>query len=559
MANFVRLIMRYLTATVFAVLILSNSPIAMPMDVSNPVAEFLRRLEEKGIVPTGFWSTLPREESEVAAVLKLAEQKKSTLSSWDRNRLDRYIEEFDPERKKYATRLHFEDSAFTLHGGVEYFTGGYYHDSIPRPDQYAFGSFTPSLNATYGQWVYLTSSATVGMERSHTARFVGNNYNPQNGLPYNVSNQGLTEISRNVSTFDGFRVVTGIGDSRLRLEAGQDWNEWGPGHWQHTTLSAHPYFWDSDSLAANPTVGFNGTQIPGSYRRGYRYPGEGPPLPQIRFRIGSTHWEYVKIIAQREGLWKDSSATLIAHRLQVLFGSFRIGGTEMLSVGTRTPDFLDFLPGVPLKFAEHEGGDRDNAALSIDAEWVWKGHGRIYGELYLDDFNGLPLNRWGDKFATVLGTSVQDPFGLPSEIHLEYAGVDPWVYEHNRNNTAMQSYGTLLGSGLPPNSRALFASIGFPLPKEIQALLEWDFRQRDLKSAGSSIFDVHTNADSDVKQFLELDIETRNQLMASADWSWKRFVQLKAGVGWLWVETWRGRPGESLSTPSLFGEVRLRY
>ncbi len=116
------------------------------------------------------------------------------------------------------------------------------------------------------------------MERDHNAHFTGgDNYDPQNGLPYNVNNEGLTNFSPYVSTFDAFRLVAGVGDSKLRLEAGQDWDEWGPGHWQHTTLSTHPYFWDSDSLAASPAVGFNGTQSPGSYRRGYRYPGEGPP------------------------------------------------------------------------------------------------------------------------------------------------------------------------------------------------------------------------------------------------------------------------------------------
>ncbi len=263
----------------------------------------------------------------------------------------------------------------------------------------------------------------------------------------------------------------------------------------------------------------------------------------------------MKIIAQRQGLWNDSSAILIAHRLQVHFGSFRLGASEMLDFGTTSAPWIAFVPGVPLKWVEHESGNEGNSALSTDAEWVWAGHGSLYGELYLDDFNGLPLDRWGDKFATVLGFSLQDPFGLPSEIHVEYAEVDPWVYEHNLDNTAFQNYGSLLGSMLPPNSLALFASISFPLPEEIESLLEWDFRQRDLKSAGSSIFDIHGPTDSEVKQFLAKDVETRNQVMLTLDWSWKRFVQLKGGAGWLWVQTWRGNPGVSLSTPTVSGEV----
>lgn len=256
----------------------------------------------------------------------------------------------------------------------------------------------------------------------------------------------------------------------------------------------------------------------------------------------------------------DSFSTLFAQRLAVHLGTFRFGASEMLIFGRPSIPIAAYLPAVPLLFAEHEGaGLTGNEALSGDAEWIWTGHGRLYGELYLDDFNGLPLDRWGDKLASVLGASWQDPFGLPSEIHMEYAFVDPWVYQHYENDEQLQNYGSLLGSMLPPNSQGIFASIGFPLPQEIEGLFEWDFRQRDLKSAGSSIFDVHTSTDSDIMQFLTKDVETRNQLTLSMDWSWNRFVQLKGSAGWQWVETFQGNPGEDLSTPTVSGELYLRY
>src|SRR5690606_11309854 len=105
--------------------------------------------------------------------------------------------------------------------------------------------------------------------------------------------------------FGAFRMVVGAGTRHLRLELGQDWNQWGPGHWQQTTLGPRPWFWVADSLPASPEPGYEGSTRPGIYRHGYRYTGEGPPLPQFRLRFGSDHWEYVKIVAQRTGLWKD--------------------------------------------------------------------------------------------------------------------------------------------------------------------------------------------------------------------------------------------------------------
>jgi hypothetical protein len=70
---------------------------------------------------------------------------------------------------------------------------------------------------------------------------------------------------------------------------------------------------------------------------------------------------------------------------------------------------------------------------------------------------------------------------------------------------------------------------------------------------------VHDQTDSYATEFLARDVETRNQLMASAEWSWRRFVRIKAEAGWLWVETFQGKPGVDLSTPALSGELYFRY
>ncbi len=530
-----------------------------PVEVSNPVAPFLRRLEEKGIVKPGFWSTLPRDEAEVASILKEAKTHESELAFWDRSRLKRFLAEFDPEQIQKGTKLYYGDSTFSIRGQMEYFTGGYYHDSLPKAEQYAFGSFTPGIHASYGKELDLISSATVGMERSYSPRFV-ENYDPQRGLSYNTNREGKTGVPQSVSTFDGYRTVLGYGTTRVRIEAGQDWNQWGPGNWQHATLGAHPFFWVSDSLQGNNINGFKGndTLVAGRYRRGYRYPGEGPPLPQIRLRVGFGPWEYTKVVAQRTGLWKDSSAYLIAHRLQVRFGNWSVGASEMMAVGTHSPELAALLPAVPLKFSEHAGGDRDNLAMSLDAEWLW-GHGRLYGELYSDDFSGFPLNYWGNKLAYTLGGTWQDPFKLPAELHLEFSRTDPWIFQHNLHNTAMQSHGALLGSILPPNARTLFTSVAFPLFCGAQGQVEWHWQQRDLKSPGSSIFDIHDSTSGDTKAFLARDVETRNEVLLSAEWAWRRFVELKAGAGGLSVKNWKGQTSQTLATPEVFGEVYFRY
>ncbi|HEX2613206.1 MAG TPA: hypothetical protein VHO02_06420 [Fibrobacteria bacterium] len=541
-----------------ALLLTAHVSFAQPVEVSHPVAPFLQRLGEKGAIDPGFWKTLPRGKDEVLKALRQADARKEALPEWDRLRLDRYLEEFDPVRRRAGTRLRYADSSFDLVGSVEYHTGIYWRDSLPGPEAFADGGLMPGVEGTYRDKIYFTASGSINMERSWRARFSGH-YDPLRGLPYGSSHNEAVSKS---GTWDASRAVVGYGDGGLRIEAGQDWNQWGPGHWQHATLGSHPYFWVSDSLA--PSQPGSETGFPGNAatfmaaRRGYRYPGEGPPLPQIRLRIGGTNWQYVKVIAQRTGLEKDSVARLVAHRLEVRMGNFTLGGTEMLAT-SRPLDGLLLVPGIPLKIAEHDGGDRDNAMMSGDIEWRW-GRGTAYGEFALDDYGGPPWDYWVNKFAWTVGGSWQDPFGIPAELRAEYARVNPFVYAHYMRNTQMQSYGALLGSALPPNSQAVFASAGFPLPRNIEGLVEWRFRQHDFKSRGSSIFDDYA-VDSPPRkaQFLAQDVETRNEVTASAEWPWRRYVNLRAGLGGLWVSNWKGEAGTSLATPTAYGEVRLKY
>jgi hypothetical protein len=540
----------------------------MPVEVSHPVVDFLRRLDEKGVIASQFWSTRPIDGRDVAAALEQARQRSRQLSAWDRRVLERYLDEFDEERKQNNTHLTHSAPPLELHGKVEYYSLGYIGDSVPDYQAFGFGSAGPTLNATYKDFVYFTVSGAVGMERN-VNRIYRNDYNPMRGLPVGTARLGWRDSRRGVTTFDGYRAVLGFGDRQFSVDMGQDWNQWGPGRWQNPTISARPHFWVADSLASskafgrtNSVTGYTApdTNAPNGFRRGYRYPGESAPMPQIRLRARGEHWEYVKIVAERKGVHRDSGASLIAHRLQLRFGQFTLGATEMLSIGTREVSPVLILPGIPLKVAEHDGGDRDNAAMSADLEYAIRGHGRVYGEFFFDDYSGPPLDFWGNKFAWLIGGSWQDPFGIPTEIHMEYAHVDPWVYSHRLYNTAMQHYGALIGSALPPNSRALFASATFPFLLKTEGHVEYGFRQRDLRSAGSSIFDDLPRSEAQrTKQFLEIDVETRHVATATVKWNWKRYTQVSTSLGGLWVTNWMGKAGENLATPTASMEILFKY
>jgi hypothetical protein len=416
------------------------------------------------------------------------------------------------------------------------------------------------VEATFWNGAYIHSSGFIGMERSSLARFT-ETYRPEDGLPYNTSRLGKMGIPQGVSTFDGFRVVLGYGKGPLRLEAGQDWNQWGPGHWQRATMGARGYFWVQDSLPASDTVGFPGTRFPGRHRRGYSMPGESAPMPQLRLKFQGGRFTYVKVVAQRDGAVADQRATLVAHRLEWRAASFlTFGGTEIASIGGRVPEAVHWLPLVPLKIMEHQVRDKDNLALSADVEVRKTGWGRAYGELYLDDFSGPPFGFWGNKFAYTLGLEWIDPLRVPGALRMEFAHVDPWVFTHHLPGRQHQHAGALYGSVLPANARALWMEAAFPLRRDLEASVQWRMQQRDLRSRGSSLFDVYIQGEDDQeKQFLEDTPETRHELALDATWHWRRHVAFRAGAGFMWVDDWKGEEGETLAAPNVLGELVLRY
>jgi hypothetical protein len=279
----------------------------------------------------------------------------------------------------------------------------------------------------------------------------------------------------------------------------------------------------------------------------------------MALRLGP--FAYTKVVAQRTGLRSDSLAHVVAHRLEYRPWAFLgLGVQEMVVTAGRPMDWTYAIPLVPLKYTEHELGDRDNAAVGLDAEALWAGHGRIYGELLLDDFSGWDLDFWGAKYAFTFGAEAVDLPFPSSRLQVEYARVEPWVFTHRVQDDQMQHFGALLGSSLPADSHALRTAWEHPIRSDLDLSLEYGFMQRGLDSRGASPFDVHdTPTDGTKKTFLGGPVETRNAVRAGGDWRWRRFVELRGSAGFLSVSDWKSRSGESLVSPTLAGELILRY
>ncbi len=551
---------------------------AHPVDISHPVYAFIHRLEMEGKVDKNFSGTMPWSKSDIMSTLQSAEENEkkamnNSLTNWEKTQLAIYEIEFGLQKSngKWINPFQYQDKDFSLAAKADFQSQVLILDSLPRAQTFGFGVLSGTLEGSYKNKLQFTSTAGLGQQRSLHPRFE-ENYNPQAGLPYNTDREGKAGIPREVSSLDFFRTVIGFEDrsgtenlggyeKNIRLEFGSDWNQWGPGIWQHASLSQNPWIWAQDSLPRSDSVGFTGPKNQGGYRLGYCRPGESAPMTQMRLVLQMGPFSYTKILAERQGLWVDSLAHLIAHRLEFKGGKYvKLGMEEMVMTAGRSLDWTYAIPLLPLKFAEHELGDRDNIAIGFDAEVTIPQHGRIFGELLLDDFSGWDLNFWGNKFAYSFGAEGIGFFIQDALFQIEYAHVEPWVFTHHRRDNQMQHFGSLLGSSIPADAHIVHTAWEQPLRQDLVLKLEYVFMQRNGKARGASLFDYHTAAiDGSQKYFLDGIVETRNTVALGGHWLWQRNLDLGLQLGYLAVDNWKSESGVTLMSPLLNIEVSLHY
>ena len=536
---------------------------AVTVEPQHPVYGFLQRMAVKGLIPYSYFASLPLPEKTVKDLLQKVSGHRDMLSAGDRTLFGKYRQEFFTADEWLPTKLRYNNGKQALEGRVTYYTLGQYRDSLPDNQLFAFGTLSLLAKGQFYPGFEFMAEAAISQERNRDARFL-EQYNPQMGQPYNTPDVRKSDDSLfNASTFDAYRALVAWQGARFRLDGGIDWNQWGPGIWQHPSISQKAYFWVQDSLNFDVALQDGPYEYWTGHRRGYRFPGENAPMAQLRMTADWDFLHYTKFIAEKVGLTHDSSGYLTGHRLELRLGGFVLGGYEMLAYNRDELEWSYLFPLVPLYMAEHSLGDQDNASLGIDIQYFLKGRARFYAELFLDDLlspTDIFRDYWGNKFAFTVGTEWADLLLPGTNWGLEYSRVEPWLYSHNLTNTQFQHYGSLTGSGLLPNSHALRFRWELYLEFPVTLRTEYGFQQHKHLARGSSPFDVHDdiNNETTTKTFLGSDPETRHSFDLSVRYYPNRLVQLQVFGGFFMVENWESR-SESLNGMHTGGEVLLRY
>ena len=143
--------------------------------------------------------------------------------------------------------------------------------------------------------------------------------------------------------------------------------------------------------------------------------------------------------------------------------NIRIGIGESVVYGARSIELNYTLPLVPYWTAQADLSNSDNLQIIVDWEVIKRRTGRLYGTLYLDEwnlietFNPKSSRNW---VAFLLGGTYNPSF-LPWKalFRFEVTRISPYVYIHRSPVNTFAHRGVPLGHWIGPNGDGVFSSI----------------------------------------------------------------------------------------------------
>ncbi len=346
------------------------------------------------------------------------------------------------------------------------------------------GLLRPGLTGHLGDFSYW-SSVDVWTDYLSDSLFNASNYEPYNGIPYNLYGR---ESSSHFRSSDMLRGGIALDRNWLSVEAAIDYLRQGPTVFYPLTFSGH-----------------------------------APPITYLRAHADLGPVRYSHTVGELK-YQRKKRKFLYSHRLQAWAWDKRLGfglSEVIINGSTADIDTLDtlnlprrfywgeerdwelayFVPFVPFKFVEHYLGDRDNGALSFDAFLLWPRGWRWYMEIFLDDISApwtILSDDWGNKWALTTGAQFfGDMFGRDLTVTAEYSRIEPWVYTHFYGGSHRFShFDQSLGSPNGPNSDALLVDLSIQFHERNAAGLRLGFSRKNAEARGGSIDHIFQDSGS---------------------------------------------------------------
>jgi len=442
---------------------------------------FLERMEAKGLFHSLALLDRPLNRNQVAQLIGEIEDKAavkpSSLSATDLRLLEQLKGDFADELSSQGGRslparreLHAarwsegpNQACIDLYSRLSIVSNrGRSYDS---PELLAEGTLGAILRGQLGATLGFYADARNALTRGEkTAGDRDENFDVSKGSPVVISGPNLFR-DRALAYFVWEKPW-------LRIQAGRDEIDWGPG--SHSGLA----------LTRNM-----------------------PPADMIRLAS-----RFRKFAFSSAHIWLRTplgAKYLAAHRLDfLLLSGLQIGAGETVVYGKRDIEMSYLNPLMLYHVAEHHLGDRDNNTLFLNLSCTLLRGTRFYAEYFIDDMTSTEsLTRYfGNKFAFMTGVLWSDPLGARNlDLRFEYSRVEPFVYAHHDSLNIYTHYDKTIGHWLGPNSDSawLLAARQFGRDLRLEASLE-----RIRKGEGAA--DTRARpAQGTVKQFLGGVVEKR--------------------------------------------------
>ncbi|MFQ6674341.1 MAG: capsule assembly Wzi family protein [Fidelibacterota bacterium] len=156
---------------------------------------------------------------------------------------------------------------------------------------------------------------------------------------------------------------------------------------------------------------------------------------------------------------------VVAHRLDFRAReNFRIGLGESVIYGGRDMELQYWLPILPYWSVQHELGDTDNLQMFLDADYVRRGTVRLYGALYVDEWDFVDTFRREKSrnwmaYQVGLTYVVSDLLKWNPLLRIEFTHLTPYVYVHESPLNTFEHGGHTLGFWSGPNSDNVFLAL----------------------------------------------------------------------------------------------------
>jgi len=501
---------------------------------------YLERMKIKGLLPEWLDGTRPLPRKEMAtAVLRLLtidHEKDTRITEVERRRLLWLEREFAEELSDLGrSEVTFDRHLFRWSDGEEgrlllLDLGGDIVGRLGEAEEYSRRLFDirgwlqargrMSRHLSFGAWM-MKGQVSTNLNRVQAA---------------DVGLRGYFNSGGAIGYYDRAQAHLSLQYPHVEIQLGRQPIDWGPGRRGNLTLSSYPPAYDFVTLRA---------------RLG-------------RFKFVHLHGfllsDVVHTYETEDGFIRREYAEkyVAAHRLEYRpWWRVTVGLTESIIYGERDIDPAYLNPLLLFWSAQHSSHDRDNETLSADVECIPLKGVHCFAAVLIDEIylKEIFADDARNKVAMQVGCHLVDPLGLDdTDLHLEYARIQPCVYSHKFAVNTYRHDGWPLGHWLEENGDDISLFAGHRLSEHLRVTAELS---RTRQGEPGEMPWCHD--DSDRYSFLYGIVDRSTEMILTISLEPAKDIAIRGGYHWNRRRNKDHISGDDSTRHEAFVSVHLEY